>query len=500
MLTPLAERRVPTFTPDVHFLGGRRVEGEGAGFEVLFPATGETLVRLKAASPEQIEAAVAQARATFDAGGWRSTPAAERARVLDAAADALARRVPELRDRIICDNGKTLAEAANDVYAAVGGLRFAARLATTEAPACPAPDGGLVKLLLREPVGVVAAVIPFNAPLPFAVVKCAPALAAGNSVVLKPSERAPLVCVALCEALAEAGLPPGVASLLHGAGDVSARLVADPRVDMITFTGGTSAGTAMMQAAAPGIKRVLLELGGKSAHIVLADADLDTAVQAVAAGIFRNSGQRCFSGSRLVVEESVADRVVEGVAALAEGLVVGDPFDPSSEVGCMIDERAVSEAERFVAGALGEGLGVAAGGRRVEELRPGAFFRPTVLTGASRDSRAAQDELFGPVVTVIRVRDADEAVAVANHSRYGLAGGVWSRDLSRALDVARRVRAGTLWVNTYGVIAADMPFGGFGRSGLGREAGRLGYEAYTETKSVMIDTTGGQTAPLFRRK
>jgi aldehyde dehydrogenase (NAD+) len=316
-------------------------------------------------------------------------------------------------------------------------------------------------------------------------------------VVLKPSERAPLVPIALFEAAQRAGVPPGVLNMVHGRADVAAALCSDPRVDLVTITGGTRSGTAVMQAAAPTIKNLILELGGKSAHIILADADLDMAIPAAAAGIYRNSGQRCFSGSRLVVEEAVADRVAEGVSRIADALVVGDPFEPDTQVGALIDGAALDSVESFVARARADGLTIAAGGRRVRELEPGFFYRPTLLTGARADSHAAQEEVFGPVLTMIRVKDLDEAVAVANNSRYGLAGGVWTRNLDRALEVARRVRCGYFWINTYGAIFGDVPFGGYGQSGFGREGGREGYDAYTELKTVLIDTTGGTTAPLF---
>lgn len=501
MLKPLAERDVPAFPPDLHFIAGRRTQGEGEPFDVCFPATGERLVTLRDASEAQLDAALDAARRSFEAGEWRSRPAPERARVLERAADLLLGRLDELQRRIAFDNGKTLPEAAIDVYAAVGGLRAAARYCATQTEPSPPPERGVEKLVWREPVGVVAAIIPFNAPLPFTALKCAPAIAAGNSVVLKPSERAPLVPLAFFEAAQQAGVPDGVLNLVHGRAQVAARLAGDPRVDMITLTGGTPAGSAVMRAAAPTIKNLLLELGGKSAHIVLKDADLQAAIPAAAAAIFRNSGQRCFSGSRLVVEETLADEVERGVAAFADSLVVGDPLDPATEVGALIDERAVASVEEFVAKAAAEGLRVVAGGRRVEELRPGCFYRPTVLLGARADSFAAQEEVFGPVLTVIRVRDREEAIAVANRTRYGLAGGVWTRDPKAALEVARGVRCGTFWINTYGAIFGDVPFGGYGQSGLGREAGREGYEAYTEQKTVLIDTSGaGLSAPLFRGK
>ncbi len=497
MPKPLAERRVPSFSAAIHFLNGAAVEGRGEPLPVLFPVTGEVLARPRAAGPDQVETALAAARRTFDEGAWRNQPPAARARVLEAMATDIEARLADLTTRVMFDSGKTSLEAAGDVHACIAALRSGARYCLAEETPGPPPERGVVKMVRREPVGVVAAITPFNAPLLFAALKCAPALAAGNSVVLKPSERAPLVPIALFEAAQRAGLPPGVLSMVHGRAEVAAALCSDPRVDLITITGGTRSGAAVMQAAAPTIKNLILELGGKSAHIILADADLDKAIPAAAAGIYRNSGQRCFSGSRLVVEESVADRVAEGIARIADALVVGDPFEPATQVGAMIDGAAIAGVEAFVARARADGLAVAAGGRRVNELEPGFFYRPTLLTGATANGFAAQEEVFGPVLTMIRVKDLDEAVAVANNSRYGLAGGVWTRNLDRALEVARRVRCGYLWVNTYGAVFGDVPFGGYGQSGLGREGGREGYNAYTELKTVLIDTTGGTTAPLF---
>ncbi len=496
-LTPLAERDVPAFSPAQCFIDGRTVEGEGEAFDATFPVTGERLIELQAATTDQAEAAVRAARRSFDDGAWRDLAAGERAAVLNRTAEILEARADDLIRRILFDNAKTRPEARIDVLAATSACRSGAHHAAAEEELSPEPERGVLRRVVREPVGVVLALTPYNAPLMFAGLKAAPALAAGNSVVLKPSERSPLLAVELCKAAAEAGLPDGVLNLVHGGVEVAAFLAGRDQVDMITLTGGTGAGSAVMRAAAPTIKNLLLELGGKSAHIVLADADLERAIPAVAAGIFRNAGQRCFSGSRLVVEESVAWKVEDGVAEIADGLRLGDPFDDATQIGPLIDEQAVRDVDDFVGRAREEGLRLAAGGLRVAELAPGAFYRPTVLLGASADSRAAREEIFGPVLTVIRVADADEAVKVANASRYGLAGGVWSRDLSKAQRVARAVRAGYMWINTYGAIFGDVPFGGYGQSGLGREAGHWGYEAYTETKSIMFDTTGGTTAPLF---
>ena len=496
-LAPLVDREVPEFSPAQCFIDGRAVEGEGVPFAATFPVTGETLIELKGATPEQAEAAARASRRSFDDGVWRDLAAEDRAAILNATAEILEARADDLIRRILFDNAKTPAEARIDVLAAIGACRSGAHHAMAAEELAPEPERGVLRRVVREPVGVVLGLTPYNAPLMFTSLKAAPALAAGNSVVLKPSERSPLLAVELCKAAAEAGLPDGVLNLVHGGADVAALLAGCDDIDMITLTGGTSAGSAVMRAAAPTIKNLLLELGGKSAHIVLADADLERAIPAVAAGIFRNAGQRCFSGSRLVVEESVAWKVEEGVAEIADALVVGDPFDDATQVGPMIDERAVHDVDDFVGRAREEGLRLGAGGLRVAELEPGAFYRPTVLLGADADSRAAREEIFGPVLTVIRVRDADEAIRVANASRYGLAGGVWSRDLSKAQRVARAVRTGYMWINTYGAIFGDIPFGGYGQSGLGREAGQWGYEAYTETKSIMLDTTGGTTAPLF---
>ncbi len=496
-MAPTSAPTLPTLSPALLHIDGRTREGRGAAITTRCPATAEPLVTFPAASGEDLDAAIAAARRTFDEGTWRDAAPERRAAVLSGAADRLAARHEELVRLIVADNGKTLGEAAIDVLSAVGVLRAAAQHAGRPTVTEMGEERGVRKQIRREPIGVVAGITPFNAPIAFTALKAAPALAAGNSIVLKPSERAPLAPLAVCEALAAAGAPAGVVNLVQGDTATAAALAGDPRVDLVSLTGGTPAGEAVMRAAAPAIKRVVLELGGKSAHILLEDADLEAAIPAVAGGIFKNAGQRCLSGSRLLVDASIADEVEARIAAFADRLIVGDPLDPATQVGAMIDGRAVEDVAAFVARARGDGLAVAAGGHRVAELAPGSFFRPTVMTGANRGSRAAQDEIFGPVLTVIRVNGPEEAVAVANDSRYGLAAGIWSRDVDRAAAMARRIRAGYVWVNTYAAIFGDMPFGGFKRSGLGREGGVVGYEAYTELKSVLADTTGGTTALRF---
>jgi acyl-CoA reductase-like NAD-dependent aldehyde dehydrogenase len=496
----VADRGGSPFTAEVHAVAGRFGTGGGAPFDVRYPATGETLVTLREATEAECDHAIAVARQTFDRGDWRLRKGWERGAVLDKAAHLVLTRMDDLARRIVFDNGKTLPEARIDVLATAGNLKTFARYAAGEMNPSPAPDGSLLKLVVRDPVGVVVGLAPYNAPLPFASLKAAPALASGNSMVFKPSERAPLLAAEFARILYEAGLPEGAFSVLQGGVAVATRLASDDRVNMISMTGGTEGGAALMRLAAPTIKNLLLELGGKSAHIILEDADLEMAIRGAAAGMFRNSGQRCFSGSRLVVQSSVANLVEEELCALADSLVLGDPFEEATEVGAMIDARAVTAAVDFVARARAEGLRVGAGGTAVGELSPGAFFRPTVVLGGTSSCGPAREELFGPVVTVIRVRDAEEAIAVANDSSYGLGGGVWSRDLSKALEVARRVRTGTMWVNTYGAISGDLPFGGYGQSGLGREGGLHGYEAYTELKSIVIETNPGASAPLFRNR
>lgn len=490
--------RVGTLPSELQHIGGEASRGRGFALPVTTPITGELLIDATASGPRDVARAVDLGREAFDTGPWRAMTGDGRAAVLERVADLVTADLDALADLVVLDNGKTRGEAMVDVHAAAGAFRWGAACARRDLAEVRPTERGVQRTIQREPVGVVAAITPFNAPLPFAAVKLAPALAAGNSVILKPSERAPLLPPRLFALAARAGVPAGTIALLQGGPTVARTLCEHPQVDFISLTGGAAAGRTVLHAAAASCKRTLLELGGKSAQIVLNDADLDAAVPAILGGIFKNAGQRCLSGSRLVVQQAVADEVESRVVELTRQLVVGDPFDPATHVGAMIDEHAVEAVDAFVRRAEDATVCVGTGGRRVERMRPGTFFEPTVLLGATRSSWAAQVEIFGPVLTVIRVNDVEEAIAVANDSHYGLTGSVWTRDLDVADRVARSVRAGTIWVNTFSVIFGDMPFGGFKASGIGREAGVAGYEAYTEIKSIMVDTTGGTTALRFQ--
>lgn len=469
------------------FLNGQLVAGGGAPMSDAHPGDGSVLATVEETAPETTQEAVARAAAAQPA--WAHTSPHERARVLRAAADLVAADAERLVHLVALDNGKTLAEARGDVFVAAAHLRSAAAWAPTLEGATLPADGSTLRMTFREPVGVVGAIIPFNAPLMFAAQKAGPALAAGNAIVLKAPEQSPLAPPLLGEILTRAGLPDGLLQVVQGGGAVGHAIVTHPAVTMVSFTGSTDVGRQVMRDAADGMKRVLLELGGKSANIVYADADLDAAVHASVGGIFRNAGQRCFSGSRLLVEESVADEVIARVVAIADGIRVGDPLDQKSQLGCVISTRQEQRVHAMVTTAVEQGAKLLTGGHRPDGVPDkGAYYRPTVLAVETGTPDIVRDEVFGPVLTVQRFTTTEQAVAMANDSPFGLVGGCWTRDLYRALHTARSVRTGYFWINSYGALALDAPIGGFGLSGIGRELGRIGHEAYTELKTVIVDT------------
>ncbi|MDT0543883.1 MULTISPECIES: aldehyde dehydrogenase family protein [Streptomyces] len=473
-----------------------RAAASGAQREVLDPADAKTLAVVSEGGSDDADAAVAAARRAFDTGPWPHTPVAERAALLLRAADLLQRDREKIALSESRDTGKTLQEGRVDVDDVTNAFRYFARLAAAE-PAGRVVDAGthdVHSVVVHEPVGVCALLTPWNYPLLQAGWKVAPALVAGNAFVVKPSELTPLSTVHLMKLLAEAGLPAGVGNLVTGAGDpVGARLAEHPDVDLVSFTGGLAGGTKVMRAAAPGVKKVVLELGGKNPNVVFADAcdtaeGFDTAVDQALNAAFIHSGQVCSAGARLIIEEPVRERFVAELARRARKIQLGRGTEPGVECGPLVSAAQLDKAEAYVASALEEGALLRCGGEQPEpsESRPatGYFYLPTILDQCHREMRVVREETFGPILTVESFRTEDEAVALANDTEYGLAGAVWSRDTARARRVAGRLRHGTVWINDYHPYLPQAEWGGFGKSGVGRELGPSGLAAYRETKHI----------------
>ncbi|GHI83985.1 aldehyde dehydrogenase family protein [Streptomyces xanthophaeus] len=474
----------------IHIAGTWRSAVSGAVREVLDPADAQVLAVVAEGGTADADAAVGAARAAFDGGEWPRTPVAERAALLRRTADLLQRdreRIGLLESR---DAGKTLEEGRVDVDCVSDAFRYFADLVVAEGAGRVVDAGSseIHSVVVHEPVGVCALITPWNYPLLQASWKIAPALAAGNTFVIKPSELTPLTTAALIGLLAEAGLPAGVANLVTGAGDpVGARLAEHPDVDLVSFTGGFTSGTKVMRAAADTVKKVALELGGKNPNVVFADAcateaGFDTAVDQALNAAFMHSGQVCSAGSRLIIEESVSERFVTELARRAERIRLGRGTDPGVECGPLVSAAQLARTEAYVASALEEGAVLRSGGERPEV--PGYFYRPTVLDRCHRGMRVVREEVFGPVLTVETFRTEAEAVALANDTEYGLAGGVWTTDQGRAARVAGRLRHGTVWINDFHPYLPQAEWGGFGRSGTGRELGPAGLAEYRETKHV----------------
>lgn len=472
------------------FVGGTwRRPRSGEVVEVRNPATGAHVGTAALAGPADVDAAVEAARASFDSGVWARATPAERAEVLHRAADHLEKRAPELAVSITSELGCPLwfSERAH-VPNPIRHTRYYADLARDFPYDEERRDGTNASLVTQEPVGVVAAITPWNGPLSTPSLKIAPALAAGCSVVLKPPPETPLTAYAFADALLEAGLPPGVLSILPGDRAAGARLVEHPEVDKIAFTGSSAAGKTIMATAASRIARVTLELGGKSAAILLEDADVETVVPALLPMAMMVNGQACIAQTRVLVPRSREGQVVEALAAAMGAQQVGDPMAPDTMIGPMVSERQRDRVAGYITTGRDEGARVVTGGQTLTlppELAGGWFVPPTLLADVHNGMRVAQEEIFGPVVAVIAYDDEDDAVAIANDSVYGLSGSVWSPDVERAVAVARRVRTGMVSINgrpqAYGT-----PFGGFKQSGVGREMGPEGFRAFLETKSIAI--------------
>ncbi|WP_433474223.1 aldehyde dehydrogenase [Spirillospora sp. CA-142024] len=472
------------------FVGGRRVPPrDGRTVRVRNPATGAHVGSAALASPADIDDAVGAARSSFDAGVWAGTAPARRAEVLRAAADLLDKRAPELARSITAELGCPIwfSERAH-VPNPIRHLRYYAEMAERFDYDEHRSDGTNTSIVTQEPVGVVAAITPWNGPLSTPALKVAPALAAGCSVVLKPPPETPLTVQALADALAEAGLPEGVLSVVPGDREAGAHLVAHPGVDKIAFTGSSAAGKKIMAVAADRIARVTLELGGKSAAIICDDADLDAVVPALLPMALMVNGQACIAQTRVLVPRHRRAEIVDALAGALRGQRVGDPADPETTVGPMVSERQRDRVAGYVETGRSEGARVVVGGERLDlpgDLAGGWFVPPTLLADVRNGMRVAQEEIFGPVLAVIEYDGDDEAVAVANDSRYGLSGSVWSRDEARALAIARRVRTGMVGLNGRPQ-AFGTPFGGYKESGVGREMGPEGFRSYLETKSIAV--------------
>ena len=473
------------------YVNGKWTESSsGETFDVVNPATEAVLSSISAGSDRDIDRAVAAARAQFDGGEWSKMPGPQRSRLLYRLADLLERDKEYLAKLESATVGKPLFEPTMlDIPNSIDTFRYFAgwadKIEGRTIPTAGAFGRPVFNYTIREPVGVIGAITPWNAPTMIAAWKLAPALAAGCTVVMKPSEEAPLTTLHIAKLVEEAGFPAGVFNVVPGLGEVAgAALARHPGIDKISFTGSPEVGREIQKAAADGFKRVTLELGGKTPHIVLSDAPMDAAVAGVAMGLFANSGQICAAGTRVFVHRSKYEQVLEGLGAAANSVKQGDPFNPETQMGALVSKKQLDRVAGYVKLGIQEGAKVVAGGDR--RSGKGYFFKPTILTDVRNDMRIAQEEIFGPVGAVMPFDDAEEAVRLANATRYGLSASVWTRDINAAHAIAAKVRAGTVWINGWGAIDPRLPWGGFKTSGIGRELGARGLDACTEEKVVTV--------------
>ena len=473
--------------PQQLLIDGRRVGSvSGRTFKSLNPATEQTIAIIAEGNEADVDAAVAAARRAFE-GPWRTMRAAERGHILLKWAEELKRHADEIVELESLDAGKPVAAVLRqDFPAAVDTLSYYAGWADKISGDVVSTRDDALTYTVREPVGVVAAIVPWNFPLMIGVWKLAPALACGCTIVMKPAELTSLSALRIAELALEAGLPPGVLNIVTGPGrTVGEALVNHPDVDKVTFTGSPGVGRGIMRGAAGNFKRVSLELGGKSANVIFDDADLDAASKAAAAGIFFNAGQVCSAGSRVLVQDTVYDDVVKRLTARAKSIRMGDPADRATALGPVISEKQMRSILDYVDIGQKEGASLTTGGERVGDR--GYFISPAVFADVKHEMRISQEEIFGPVVSVIRFRDEADALRIANGTAYSLAAGVWSRDIGRVQRFAKKARAGTVWINTYGYTDVRLPWGGERDSGLGREHGTAAIENFTEPKAVWMN-------------
>jgi aldehyde dehydrogenase (NAD+) len=472
------------------FINGEwRAAAAGQTLDVVNPATEEVIATVASAEQGDVDAAVAAARAALG-GPWSTLAARERGRLIWKIGEKLMEKADEIARLETLHNGKPIFESRQiEVPASAECFQYYAGWADKIHGETIPVKGNYLTYTLREPIGVIAAIVPWNFPLLLTAWKVAPALACGNTVIIKPASQTPLTALALAEIAAEVGVPPGVINVVTGPGaKVGKMLVEHPGIDKIAFTGDTSTGKQIMRGSADTVKQITLELGGKSPNIVFPDADLDAAVRGATTGIFYGKGEVCAAGSRLLVDRSIKADFIDRLAARTKKMVAGDPMNPKTRLGAISSKTQLERNLRYIEIAKREGAVLVAGGERADiGTGKGYFLQPTVFADVTPEMTIAREEIFGPVLAAIEFADVDEAIAQANASNYGLAAAIWTRDIKRAHDVARRLQAGTVWINTYNVYDTAAPFGGYKQSGFGREMGAHALEHYTQVKSVWVD-------------
>lgn len=481
-------------------MSGRRCQARsGKTFESINPYTGQAWATFPEAGDEDVDSAVRAAREALDEGVWGKLPGAERARLMRNLAALIEANAEELARIETTDNGKLLREMRAQLDALPHWYHYFAGAADkVQGETIPSGKPNFFVYTCREPVGVVGAVVPWNSPLELLTWKLAPALAAGCTFVVKPAEQTSASALEFAKLVDEAGFPPGVFNVVTGFAATGSALVRHPGVDKVAFTGSTETGRLVMKDAATHLAQVSLELGGKSPNIVLDDADLDAAANGIVAGIFAATGQTCVAGSRLIVQHGVHDELVDRLVEKATSIQLGDPLQPETEMGPVAFQEQLDKVQDYI--RLGERAGarLACGGQRptAPDLQHGYFIEPTVLTDVNNQMQVARDEIFGPVLSVIPVQDEEDAIRQGNDTPYGLAAGIWTRDVQRAHRMAHAIRAGTIWINSYRTVAPSVPFGGYKQSGLGREMGLESLHEYTQVKSVWVELSGQTRDPF----
>jgi betaine-aldehyde dehydrogenase len=474
-----------------HWIGGQWTTSQGEPFIRENPGNGELVGRYRNATPEEVDSAVRSARQAFDQGVWSDLSGEDRSRVLERTAQGILARTEELAAFEMVESGKPLRQARVEIERSAALWSYAATQARSiNGSSFAALGKGLTALTIKEPVGPVAIITPWNFPFLIISQKLPFALAAGCTCVVKPSELTPATTLLLGEILKAAGLPDGVVNIVAGHGDPTGdALISHPEIEIISFTGSTRVGKHAMRTGADRIAKVALELGGKNPHIVFADANLEHALDAVLHGAFANAGQSCNCGSRLLLERSIADAFTEKLIAAARKIPVGSPLDENTLVGPIINEAQFNRIISLIAAGKEEGAVLALGGTD-RRINGGRYIDPTIFVDVTRDMRIAREEIFGPVLSILTFESAEEAIALANHTAYGLSAGVWTRDISVAIQAARGIKAGTIWINTYLDGPAELPFGGYKESGIGREVGLAGVEDFMEIKTIQIRDAG----------